>query len=163
MTAKVSVLGDSRVNENPGVLSFGLILYRWHNNQADRIHREHPDWSDEDVFQATRRWVIAVLQVSETERQRGRDTERHQSIQKIILYDFLPTLLGESVPPYSRYMPQIPPGVSSSFTTAFSSMQSLMPSAMFLRQRGTECVWRTDIESFPAMRMCQNWCVTLGQ
>lgn len=45
------MLGDPRANENPGLLSLGLILYRWHNIQARRIQKENPDWTDEDVFQ----------------------------------------------------------------------------------------------------------------
>lgn len=71
------MLGDSRVNENPGLLSFGLILFRWHNYNANQIYREHPDWTDEQIFQAARRLVIA-------------------SMQKIIAYDFVPGLLGYS-------------------------------------------------------------------
>lgn len=59
----VSVLGDARVNENPALLSFGLMLFRWHNVQANRLRKEHPDWSDEQLFQRARRWVIATLQV----------------------------------------------------------------------------------------------------
>ncbi len=59
----LSVLGDPRINENPGLLSFGLILYRWHNYQAKRLQQQHPEWNDEDLFQAARRWVIATFQV----------------------------------------------------------------------------------------------------
>lgn len=45
------MLGDPRTNENPGLLSLGLMLYRWHNIQAKRIQEEHPEWTDEEVFQ----------------------------------------------------------------------------------------------------------------
>ena len=37
--------------QNPGLLSFGLILFRWHNIQAKRLQREYPEWTDEDLFQ----------------------------------------------------------------------------------------------------------------
>ena len=57
------VLGDPRVNENPGLLSFGLIMFRWHNLQAKRMRVLHPTWTDEELFQGARRWIIAVLQV----------------------------------------------------------------------------------------------------
>ena len=42
---RLFLLGDPRVNENPGLLSFGLILYRWHNRHADRLRAKHPTWS----------------------------------------------------------------------------------------------------------------------
>lgn len=45
------MLGDPRINENPGLLSLGLMLYRWHNTQAKRIQEKHPEWTDEEVFQ----------------------------------------------------------------------------------------------------------------
>lgn len=61
--ASVLVLGDERSNENPGLLSFGLILYRWHNSQAKKLQEKNPDWTDEELFQGARRWVIASLQV----------------------------------------------------------------------------------------------------
>ncbi|MFH4983473.1 hypothetical protein AB6A40_010182 [Gnathostoma spinigerum] len=98
---RLYMLGDPRANENPGLLSFGLILYRWHNIQARRIQKQHPAWSDEEIFQGARRWVIATL-------------------QKITLYDYLPTLLADdnAVPPYRKYRPHVPPGISHAFATA---------------------------------------------
>lgn len=59
-----SVLGDPRSNQNPAILAFGIVFFRWHNEVAKRIQEENPDWSDEDIFQRARRWVIASLQVS---------------------------------------------------------------------------------------------------
>lgn len=63
----ISVLGDPRTNQNPVILAFGILMFRWHNVLAKRVHSEHPDWSDEDIFQRTRRLVIASLQVSTNE------------------------------------------------------------------------------------------------
>ena len=60
-----SVLGDPRVNQNPALLALGIIFYRWHNLQAAVVQTLHPDWNDEDIFQAARRRVIATLQVTE--------------------------------------------------------------------------------------------------
>lgn len=57
------VLGDPRSNQNPALLSFGILLFKWHNVLADRVQSEHPDWSDEEVFQKARRFVVATLQV----------------------------------------------------------------------------------------------------
>lgn len=57
------MLGDPRTNQNPALLAFGIVFFRWHNILAERVQAEHPDWSDEDVFQRARRLVIASLQV----------------------------------------------------------------------------------------------------
>lgn len=61
--ASFSVLGDPRTNQNPAMVTFGILLLRWHNVVAARVHRQHPDWSDEQLFQRARRIVIASLQV----------------------------------------------------------------------------------------------------
>ncbi|GMS90381.1 hypothetical protein PENTCL1PPCAC_12556, partial [Pristionchus entomophagus] len=138
---RLFVLGDSRVNENPGLLSFGLVLFRWHNVQARRMQAEHPDWTDEELFQAARRWVIATL-------------------QKIVMYDFVPALLGNpnAMAPYTKYMPEIPPTISHAFATcAFRFPHSIVPPAMLLRRRDSKCAFRTEVGGFPALRLCQNW------
>ena len=59
----------------------------------------NPDWTDEDVFQAARRRVIA-------------------SLQSIILYEYLPALLGGPVDEYTGYKPDIHPGISHVFQSA---------------------------------------------
>ena len=61
-----SVLGDPRTNQNPAFLALGIVFYRWHNFQAAQVQSLHPDWEDEDVFQAARRRVIATMQVCST-------------------------------------------------------------------------------------------------
>ena len=40
-----------RVHQNPAILTFGILFYRWHNVLAKRVKDKHPDWSDEDIFQ----------------------------------------------------------------------------------------------------------------
>ena len=65
------MLGDERTNQNPALLAFGILFFRWHNKVAMRVQEEHPDWSDEEVFQRARRIVVATLQVG-TARERWR-------------------------------------------------------------------------------------------
>ncbi|XP_025198953.1 peroxidase-like [Melanaphis sacchari] len=68
--------GDPRNNQH-----FGLILYeetflRFHNLVADLLHKLNPDWSDEILYQESRRFIIAL--------------------EEIIVYrDYLPILLGK--------------------------------------------------------------------
>ncbi|KAL7071523.1 hypothetical protein ACQ4LE_009299 [Meloidogyne hapla] len=139
---RLFILGDPRINENPGLLSFGLILFRWHNIQALRLQQEFPEWTDEELFQGARRLVIATL-------------------QSIVLYEFLPVLLSiskEEIPEYQGYNPHVPPGISHSFaTTAFRFPHTLVPPALLLRKRNGKCEFRKEVGGFPALRLCQNW------
>ena len=57
-------LGDTHSYENPGILALAILFFRYHNYKADQYHKFHPDWSDDEVFEKARRWVIASLQVS---------------------------------------------------------------------------------------------------
>eukprot|EP00058_Branchiostoma_floridae_P020949 XP_002606439.1 hypothetical protein BRAFLDRAFT_67691 [Branchiostoma floridae] len=56
-------IGNPRGNENPFLLTFGILWFRWHNYLADRIHAQFPDWHDERVFNEARKWVIATHQL----------------------------------------------------------------------------------------------------
>jgi dual oxidase len=85
------VLGDARTNQNPALLSFSILLYRWHNVLAARVQESKPQWNDEDVFQRARRLLVA-------------------SLQNIFLYEYLPIMLDESVPEYEGYKPDLHPG-----------------------------------------------------
>lgn len=108
-------LGDPRINEHPGLLSFGLVFFRWHNEMARRLQQKNPNWTDLQIFDGARRWVIATL-------------------QKIIMYDFLPVLINEPVQPYTGYDPNLPPGISHLFAAgAFRFPHSLIPPGIFLR------------------------------
>ena len=57
------MLGDPRTNQNPAILAIGIMFFRYHNVVAKKIHKSHPDWSDEEIFQRSRRIVVASLQV----------------------------------------------------------------------------------------------------
>ena len=145
---RLFLLGDPRVNENPGLLSFGLILYRWHNRLADRLAARHPEWSDLRLFDSARRFVIATL-------------------QNIIMYEFLPALLNHEQPlsPYTGYKPGLPPGIAHVFSAAaFRSLHSLVPPGMIFRLRDKQeeggngtCAFRSDVAGYRALRLCQNW------
>ncbi len=59
----VTVLGDARSNQNPALLAFGILFFRWHNVIASRYLAQNPTWTDEEIFQKARRFVVATLQV----------------------------------------------------------------------------------------------------
>ena len=59
-------LGNPRGNENPFLLTFGILWFRYHNYKARQIKAVNPDWSDEKLFNEARRWTIGVYQVGMT-------------------------------------------------------------------------------------------------
>ena len=59
-------LGNPRGFENPFLLAFGVIWFRWHNYIAMDLGSKHPDWDDERLFEEARRRVIAHHQVCVT-------------------------------------------------------------------------------------------------
>lgn len=101
LSTTLFVAGDIRINEQPTLACMHILFIREHNYQADRIADRHPDWSDEQVFQAARRIVIAEL-------------------QHITIDEFVPALFGNAtgIGRYTGYDPRVNPGVSAVFSTA---------------------------------------------
>jgi peroxidase len=92
--------GDVRANENPELLSMQILFIREHNRIAAQAAREHPDWTDEELYQHARRIVIAEL-------------------QKITYEEFLPAILGpNAIPAYQGYRADVNPGIATEFSTA---------------------------------------------
>lgn len=56
-------LGNAWANENVFTAAEGIIWFRYHNYVASRLHEEHPEWSDERLFQNARKHVVATFQV----------------------------------------------------------------------------------------------------
>ena len=57
------VTGHALSHESPGLLAVSVIWFRYHNHVAADLYTKHSKWSDEQLYQASRRKVIAVLQV----------------------------------------------------------------------------------------------------
>lgn len=51
MLYMTTVLGNPRGNENAFLLSFGIVLFRWHNLIATYLHQSRPKWGGERIFQ----------------------------------------------------------------------------------------------------------------
>ncbi|KAK6179799.1 hypothetical protein SNE40_012075 [Patella caerulea] len=172
-------LGNPRGNENPMLLTFGVIWFRWHNVVAKRLKDEHPSWNDEQLFNRARQVVIA----------------HHQ---KIVMYDWLPRWLSISndsanaafteIPPYVNkventngtsqvdptlkfqqgYDPNIHPGISQEFQAAALRFgHTLVPSGILTRRilaNGT-CLNTTNTitnglghrQDFKGIRVCTSY------
>lgn len=92
-------LGNPRGNENPFLLTFGILWFRYHNLKARQFKEQNSDWSDERLFNEARKWTIAVH-------------------QKIVVYDWLPAWLGETALPEYKYNPGLNPGIMHVFQSA---------------------------------------------
>lgn len=148
-------LGNPRGFENPFLLTFGVIFFRWHNFIAKNLKEKHPDYDDERLFEEARRRVIA----------------HHQ---KIVMYDWLPRWLeikNETtffeIPKYIRdpdeactgklcafngYDSEIHPGISQEFQTAAMRFgHTLVTPGLWLRGPGnsTNCNWRNHTLGMP--------------
>jgi Ca2+-binding RTX toxin-like protein len=92
--------GDIRVQENPSLTALQTLFLREHNYQVDVLHRQHPNWDGERLFQEARAIVTA-------------------EIQNITYSEFLPHLLGaDAIDPYHGYDATVDPRITEEFAGA---------------------------------------------
>ncbi|XP_028417594.1 eosinophil peroxidase-like [Dendronephthya gigantea] len=91
--------GDSRTNEQLVLTSMHTLFVREHNRIARALGRLNPGWDGEKIYQETRKIVGAVL-------------------QKITYQDFLPIIIGNTLPRYRGYNPNVNPDLLNAFSTA---------------------------------------------
>ncbi len=95
---KYFVAGDIRANENPFLLAFHTLFVREHNRLCDELALQHPDWTDEQLYQKARQLVGGM-------------------IQAIVYEEWLPAL-GIHLGPYASYKPELNPTILNEFATA---------------------------------------------
>ncbi|XP_071487821.1 dual oxidase 2-like [Diadema antillarum] len=121
-------LGNPRGNENPFLLTFGVLWFRWHNYWADKFKRE-TDWNDERIFNEARKWVIATY-------------------QNVVLYEWLPGYLNLNEQEikdleYENYKSYIHPGITHEFQSAAMRFgHTLVPPGVM--RRNSSCHFRTS-------------------
>ncbi|XP_012535738.1 uncharacterized protein LOC105836333 isoform X3 [Monomorium pharaonis] len=102
--------GDGRLSEQPALTSLHVVFLRLHNRIATELSTLNSHWSDEKLFQETRRIVGAV-------------------VQHITYREFLPIILGPQVMRifdlevlkkgyYEGYDPTVNPTIANSFSAA---------------------------------------------
>nr|AXN93676.1 dual oxidase [Scylla paramamosain] len=113
-------LGNPRGSENPFLLTFGIMWFRWHNYIARYLANHHRAWSDEKVFNEARKWVIATYQA-------------------VVFYDWLPKYLRTNPSEYKGYKVTTDPQISQVFQSAAMRFgHTLVPSGVHLRTRSKE-------------------------
>lgn len=105
--ASMYLTGDPRANEQIPLLSLHILFLREHNYQARRLYAEHPDWSDECLYQSARRIVVAEM-------------------QHIVYYEFLPALLGYRMPAARGYDPRVDVRIYAEFSAAAYRLHTLV-------------------------------------
>ncbi|XP_048727888.2 dual oxidase-like [Ostrea edulis] len=91
--------GDDHIYENPALLSFGVLFFRYHNRLVQNMTNQPTETSAVDTFYKARQWLIA-------------------SLQNIIMYEWLPKLLNADTPPYEGYKGNLEPGITAVFDAA---------------------------------------------
>ncbi|HEY0837895.1 MAG TPA: peroxidase family protein [Azospirillum sp.] len=92
--------GDSRAAENPSLTALHTLFVREHNHQVDRLHREDPDLTGDQLYNEARAIVTA-------------------EIAHITHDEFLPHLLGSgALSDYDGYDPSADPRVTAEFAGA---------------------------------------------
>jgi hypothetical protein len=101
--------GDVRANENVELTALQTLFVRNHNRIANELHQEHPDWSDEKLYQEARKINIAEYQM-------------------ITYKYYLSDLLGaNAIPAYTGYNPNVDAAIATEFSTvAFRFGHSLL-------------------------------------
>lgn len=95
----VFLAGDIRANENPALAAVHTMMAREHNYWAERLAEEHPEWDDEQLFEAAR----SIVEVE---------------LQQITYNEWLPHLVGDAVGEDEGYDPDANGQVSVEFSTA---------------------------------------------
>jgi peroxidase len=100
--------GDPRAAENFALTSLHTLFVREHNYQVDQLHRQHPTWSGDQLYDYARAIVTA-------------------EIANITYEEFLPNLLGDdAIAPYHGYDPNVDPHLTLEFNIAFRFGHSIV-------------------------------------
>ncbi|PHI19766.1 hypothetical protein CEQ90_11100 [Lewinellaceae bacterium SD302] len=110
---RLFVAGDVRANENPLLTSFHTLFVREHNRRAEIIKTEHPDWTDEEIYQLARKYVGG-------------------HIAAITYNEWLPAM-GVPIADYSGYDETIHPQLSNTFTAAGFRVGHTLLNSLILR------------------------------
>uniref|UniRef100_A0A8D0BPC5 NAD(P)H oxidase (H2O2-forming) n=1 Tax=Salvator merianae TaxID=96440 RepID=A0A8D0BPC5_SALMN len=131
--------GNARANENLFLQATSISWFRYHNHWAEKLAKEHPDWTDEDVFQHARKWVVAIY-------------------QKIVMYDWLPAFLDDAmIPTYEGYNQHVDARISPEFVVASALfLGTMVPPRVYMRN--SDCKFQINSDtSLSTLRVCNSY------
>jgi peroxidase len=92
--------GDVRAQENPDLTALQTLFLREHNYQVDQLHKEHPNWSGDKLYETAKAITTAEM-------------------VNITYSEFLPHLLGkDAIEPYQGYDPAVDARITEEFEGA---------------------------------------------
>jgi Ca2+-binding RTX toxin-like protein len=96
----VFAAGDTRAQENPDLTALQVLFVREHNYQVDQLHKEHPNWNGDRLYEAAKAITTAEM-------------------VNITYNEFLPHLLGkDAIAPYHGYDPTVDARITEEFEGA---------------------------------------------
>ncbi len=114
-TSELFAAGDVRGNENLEMTALVTLFVDNHNMIAGKLAKEHPTWTDEQLYQEARKINIA-------------------GYQAMIYNEYLPALLGNTaISAYKGYNPMVNPDISNEFSTVAFRMGHSMVSPSIAR------------------------------
>ena len=113
MNDKLFVAGDSRANENLLLTAFHTLFVREHNRLCDEIKIENPNWSDEELYQYTRKLNSGF-------------------IASIVYDEWLP-VMGIDLPTYAGYNSSLNPNITNVFSAAAFRMGHTLLNSLIIR------------------------------
>jgi hypothetical protein len=108
-TSALFAAGDVRANENLELTALQTLFVRNHNRIASQLQKEHPGWSDEQLYQEARKLNIAAY-------------------QSIVNTEWIPAVLGpNALSAYKGYNSSVDASIATEFSTvAFRFGHSLL-------------------------------------
>src|SRR5215467_3561272 len=92
--------GDVRAQENPDLTALQTLFVREHNYQVDQLHKEHPNWSGDKLYEMAKAITTGEM-------------------VNITYTEYLPHLLGQdAIAPYHGYDPTVDARISEEFEGA---------------------------------------------
>jgi len=107
--SQMFVTGDTRGNENVELTALQALFLDNHNRLATELQQEHPNWTDQQLFNEARKLNIAQY-------------------QSIIYNEWIPAVLGaNALSAYTGYNPNVNASIANEFSTvAFRFGHSLL-------------------------------------
>jgi hypothetical protein len=122
------VCGDffPRCNETPGLTMIHTLFVREHNRKVAEYAAENPALTDEQLFQLGRRWVISLM-------------------QSITVNEFIPTLTGLPVLPYTGHKPWVNGRLALEFEHSLYRLGHTLLPRMLQRHDGVHALPPLDL------------------